>query len=137
MDGGLPHQLPIPGFSTTLSSFNIPSTSMNVASQDSCIDPEFDWIGFFSEPKPLSPRNVSLPPRNEAVAANGGVKRKGKSSRGKKAMPVRVAFHTKSADDILDDGYRWRKYGQKSVKNSVHPRLSSLSCSGLAFFSLI
>jgi hypothetical protein len=22
---------------------------------------------------------------------------------------------------VLDDGYKWRKYGQKVVKNSLHP----------------
>ncbi|XP_076913649.1 putative WRKY transcription factor 75 isoform X1 [Bidens hawaiensis] len=45
-----------------------------------------------------------------------------KSGRGKKVTPSRVAFHTRSSEDILDDGYKWRKYGQKSVKNSQHPR---------------
>ncbi|KAK4411448.1 putative WRKY transcription factor 75 [Sesamum angolense] len=34
----------------------------------------------------------------------------------------RFAFQTRSEEDILDDGYRWRKYGQKSVKNSKFPR---------------
>uniref|UniRef100_A0A453A0Z7 WRKY domain-containing protein n=1 Tax=Aegilops tauschii subsp. strangulata TaxID=200361 RepID=A0A453A0Z7_AEGTS len=34
----------------------------------------------------------------------------------------RVAFATKSEVDHLDDGYRWRKYGQKAVKNSSFPR---------------
>ncbi|XP_057757702.1 LOW QUALITY PROTEIN: probable WRKY transcription factor 43 [Arachis stenosperma] len=41
----------------------------------------------------------------------------------KKATRVpRFAFQTRSLDDILDDGYRWRKYGQKAVKNSTYPR---------------
>lgn len=44
------------------------------------------------------------------------------TGRSKKSVPHRVAFHTRSADDVLDDGYRWRKYGQKAVKNSSHPR---------------
>ncbi|KAL3635618.1 putative WRKY transcription factor 56 [Castilleja foliolosa] len=48
--------------------------------------------------------------------------KKGKIGRKKKYVPPRVAFHTRSPEDILDDGYKWRKYGQKSVKNSVHPR---------------
>ncbi|WOL14433.1 putative WRKY transcription factor 75 [Canna indica] len=39
----------------------------------------------------------------------------------KKARKHRYAFHTKSQVDILDDGYRWRKYGQKAVKNNNFP----------------
>ncbi|MED6192135.1 WRKY Transcription Factor [Stylosanthes scabra] len=34
----------------------------------------------------------------------------------------RVAFRTKSEVEILDDGFRWRKYGKKMVKNSPNPR---------------
>uniref|UniRef100_A0A7N0UAS7 WRKY domain-containing protein n=1 Tax=Kalanchoe fedtschenkoi TaxID=63787 RepID=A0A7N0UAS7_KALFE len=40
----------------------------------------------------------------------------------KKEMEPRFAFMTKSEIDHLDDGYRWRKYGQKAVKNSPFPR---------------
>ncbi|CAN6359402.1 unnamed protein product [Urochloa humidicola] len=40
----------------------------------------------------------------------------------KKATRLRFAFQTRSENDILDDGYRWRKYGQKAVKNSAFPR---------------
>nr|XP_045085772.1 WRKY transcription factor 28 isoform X3 [Aegilops tauschii subsp. strangulata] len=47
-------------------------------------------------------------------------KKKGKGE--KKAHGSRVAFATKSEVDHLDDGYRWRKYGQKAVKNSSFPR---------------
>ncbi|AES95817.2 WRKY family transcription factor [Medicago truncatula] len=35
-----------------------------------------------------------------------------------KEREPRFAFMTKSEVDHLDDGYRWRKYGQKAVKNS-------------------
>ncbi|XP_037442138.1 probable WRKY transcription factor 50 [Triticum dicoccoides] len=34
----------------------------------------------------------------------------------------RIAFRTRSEVEILDDGYKWRKYGKKSVKNSPNPR---------------
>ncbi|XP_023770079.1 WRKY transcription factor SUSIBA2 isoform X1 [Lactuca sativa] len=34
----------------------------------------------------------------------------------------RVVVHTTSAVDIVNDGYRWRKYGQKLVKGNVNPR---------------
>ncbi|XXG49577.1 hypothetical protein AAC387_Pa02g3727 [Persea americana] len=34
----------------------------------------------------------------------------------------RVVLQTESEVDILDDGYRWRKYGQKVVKGNPNPR---------------
>ncbi|XP_022131756.1 probable WRKY transcription factor 50 [Momordica charantia] len=34
----------------------------------------------------------------------------------------RFAFKTKSEIEILDDGFKWRKYGKKMVKNSPNPR---------------
>ncbi|KAL5989995.1 WRKY Transcription Factor [Asimina triloba] len=40
----------------------------------------------------------------------------------KKEREPRFAFMTKSEVDHLEDGYRWRKYGQKAVKNSPYPR---------------
>ncbi|XP_076885632.1 putative WRKY transcription factor 75 [Bidens hawaiensis] len=40
----------------------------------------------------------------------------------KKTRKPKCAFQTRSQVDILDDGYRWRKYGQKAVKNSKFPR---------------
>ncbi|KAI3908826.1 hypothetical protein MKW98_029376 [Papaver atlanticum] len=40
----------------------------------------------------------------------------------KKQREPRFAFMTKSEVDHLEDGYRWRKYGQKAVKNSIYPR---------------
>ncbi|KAJ6344077.1 hypothetical protein OIU76_005749 [Salix suchowensis] len=60
------------------------------------------------------------------VAENGAEEEKGKKKGGrmKKATRPRFAFQTRSADDILDDGYRWRKYGQKAVKNSKYPRFA-------------
>lgn len=36
----------------------------------------------------------------------------------------RVVVQTTSEVDILDDGYRWRKYGQKVVKGNPNPRCS-------------
>ncbi|KAK6922910.1 WRKY domain [Dillenia turbinata] len=34
----------------------------------------------------------------------------------------RVAFRMQSELEVLDDGFKWRKYGKKSVKNSPNPR---------------
>lgn len=38
----------------------------------------------------------------------------------------RIIVQTTSEVDLLDDGYRWRKYGQKVVKGNPHPRSISL-----------
>jgi hypothetical protein len=47
----------------------------------------------------------------------------GKTTKGqKRARQPRFAFMTKTEIDHLEDGYRWRKYGQKAVKNSPFPR---------------
>ncbi|MED6168569.1 Transcription factor [Stylosanthes scabra] len=58
---------------------------------------------------------------------------KAKKTNGKKReREARYAFMTKSEVDHLEDGYRWRKYGQKAVKNSPFPRsyyrCTSASC---------
>uniref|UniRef100_A0A0D9WIW7 WRKY domain-containing protein n=1 Tax=Leersia perrieri TaxID=77586 RepID=A0A0D9WIW7_9ORYZ len=59
-------------------------------------------------------------------SSGGGVTeaavRRGKKAGGGRGRTPRYAFHTRSENDILDDGYRWRKYGQKAVKNSDFPR---------------
>ena len=44
------------------------------------------------------------------------------SGREKKEIKEKVAFKTKSEVEILDDGFKWRKYGKKMVKNSPNPR---------------
>ncbi|KAL9269642.1 putative WRKY transcription factor 50 [Drosera capensis] len=39
-----------------------------------------------------------------------------------KQVKDRVAFRMQSEIEILDDGYKWRKYGKKMVKNNPNPR---------------
>ncbi|CAL0302377.1 unnamed protein product [Lupinus luteus] len=46
----------------------------------------------------------------------------------KRKREPRFAFMTKSEVDHLEDGYRWRKYGQKAVKNSPFPSRSYYRC---------
>ncbi|KAL6528814.1 WRKY Transcription Factor [Orobanche minor] len=41
---------------------------------------------------------------------------------GTKGMREKVAFKTKSEVEVLDDGFKWRKYGKKMVKNYPNPR---------------
>lgn len=47
---------------------------------------------------------------------------KPKNMNAKKKKGPRFAFKTVSEIDNMDDGYKWRKYGQKAVKNSPFPR---------------
>ncbi|KAI4387691.1 hypothetical protein MLD38_000104 [Melastoma candidum] len=55
---------------------------------------------------------------HDVVAGESGEKSAGK----KKARRHKFAFQTRSEVDVLDDGYKWRKYGQKAVKNNKFPR---------------
>lgn len=96
--------------------------------------PEIDWIGLLSaqaggrdQTMDISTKPNTILQNSAALSANSGEENKGNNKRravGKmrKASRPRFAFQTRSADDILDDGYRWRKYGQKAVKNSSYPR---------------
>lgn len=91
-----------------------------------------DWFNLFGgsdiscdHNKASSASHASVKAKN--IASDQGEKstsgeNKAKVVRKRKAIPQRIAFHTKSDDDVLDDGYRWRKYGQKTVKNNPHPR---------------
>ncbi|KAI4375392.1 hypothetical protein MLD38_013269 [Melastoma candidum] len=58
----------------------------------------------------------------DPVADESGEKAGKKKGEPKKSRRQRFAFQTRSRVDILDDGYRWRKYGQKAVKNNKFPR---------------
>ena len=66
---------------------------------------------------PAAGESSAGPAAAEADRTPAG-KRKGE----KKERRPRYAFQTRSQVDILDDGYRWRKYGQKAVKNNKFPR---------------
>lgn len=44
------------------------------------------------------------------------------SSASRTVREPRIVVQTTSDIDILDDGYRWRKYGQKVVKGNPNPR---------------
>ncbi|XP_007048143.2 PREDICTED: probable WRKY transcription factor 51 [Theobroma cacao] len=54
--------------------------------------------------------------RNTNIICKSGVRKN------KLELGNRVAFRTKSELEVMDDGYKWRKYGKKSVKNSPNPR---------------
>ncbi|KAJ8440979.1 hypothetical protein Cgig2_020008 [Carnegiea gigantea] len=59
---------------------------------------------------------VEQPPRGSAMKMKNKIKGR------RKVREPRFCFKTLSDVDVLDDGYKWRKYGQKVVKNTLHPR---------------
>ncbi|XP_068666610.1 probable WRKY transcription factor 43 [Aristolochia californica] len=73
-------------------------------------------------PQPQAVAVASEAAGREVMVGSSSRKDKSKTRMIKKAASPRFAFQTRSANDILDDGYRWRKYGQKAVKNNNYPR---------------
>nr|AZU90778.1 WRKY transcription factor 3 [Siraitia grosvenorii]QEE82237.1 WRKY transcription factor 3 [Siraitia grosvenorii] len=135
MDGDIPQLLTAPTIAdmATSSSSSYPSSSSLInctqlplnENSDAAAD-DIDWVGL------LSAGSLSLemekPCGSEVAMADDvggregyGGKNKGKMVGKRSALP-RIAFQTRSAEDVLDDGYRWRKYGQKAVKHSSYPR---------------
>ncbi|EOA21676.1 hypothetical protein CARUB_v10002099mg [Capsella rubella] len=61
------------------------------------------------------------PSINTSVAATAAASPENQIKKEKK-VKERVAFKTRSEVEVLDDGFKWRKYGKKMVKNSPNPR---------------
>ncbi|KAH7297547.1 hypothetical protein KP509_25G001000 [Ceratopteris richardii] len=67
-----------------------------------------------------SPTVPTSQPSSEEPSIQAGPEKPPKKP--KKAPQPCVALQTRSDIDILEDGYRWRKYGQKAVKHNTYPR---------------
>ncbi|CAN1759014.1 WRKY transcription factor 71 [Linum perenne] len=101
-----------PNSSISSSSNDKTKTSKEENKEDSCDhhhEEEDDDVGKSTKGKK----------KKAAAGAGAGAAAKKKE---KKEREARFAFLTKSEIDHLEDGYRWRKYGQKAVKNSPFPR---------------
>nr|QRX38900.1 transcription factor WRKY3 [Lilium regale] len=107
------------------SSYHLPSnfvsTSQLFSNPQNTISNGF--LGLKEETVASSSSNVQSAIQMEAFRGSSETNAKqGKKKGDKKAKRPRFAFQTRSKVDILDDGYRWRKYGQKAVKNNNFPR---------------
>ncbi|KAG1370131.1 putative WRKY transcription factor 75 [Cocos nucifera] len=78
-------------------------------------------LGLREDAKVLSLEGHGAPQMESFGGAENEVNA-GRKKGEKKVRRPRFAFQTRSQVDILDDGYRWRKYGQKAVKNNKFPR---------------
>lgn len=129
---------------TTSEVLNLPATPSSISSSsneaandeimasikddpDQLDDEEDDDDGDGDDQKTTTNNNNKKQQLN--LKGNGKIK---KGNQNKKQREPRFAFMTKSEVDHLEDGYRWRKYGQKAVKNSPFPRsyyrCTSASC---------
>ncbi|KAE9586561.1 hypothetical protein Lal_00044760 [Lupinus albus] len=137
-----PMLFPCPSSSSSSSSYQISTSAMGIShhdfnvmnngqssnaflglrpSDESIIDHDDDhrqkllMRAEVSDPHQISERSIEV---SDEVGDSNNNKKKGE----KKVKKPRYAFQTRSQVDILDDGYRWRKYGQKAVKNNKFPR---------------
>ena len=81
------------------------------------------FLGLMREMEaPATSLNVDNNSQNRGFVGSESEGKLEKKRGEKKIRKPKHAFQTRSQADILDDGYRWRKYGQKAVKNSKFPR---------------
>ncbi|XVE51560.1 hypothetical protein DITRI_Ditri02bG0051700 [Diplodiscus trichospermus] len=100
------------GGNNTSEAITTPNSSISSSSSEACCEEDSD--------KSKTDRQPKGSPEDGGESSKKGNKAKKKGE--KKQKEPRVAFMTKSEVDHLEDGYRWRKYGQKAVKNSPYPR---------------
>ncbi|KAI8029545.1 putative WRKY transcription factor 45 [Camellia lanceoleosa] len=105
------------------SSFSSKTASSSSVPNDLYNKNPTDFLGLSMEmhlPTSSEVKHVSNSSANFVVSGNE--ENLGKKKGEKKIRKPRFAFQTRTQVDILDDGYRWRKYGQKAVKNNKFPR---------------
>ena len=125
------------------SSSTPPTSSLTLSMADSHAYNEFQgiksngFLGLMSEMGGVpSVPNIDVPQSRSFIVGSETDVNTGKKKGEKKIRKPRYAFQTRSQVDILDDGYRWRKYGQKAVKNNKFPRYIVLFYSIFYFFFL-
>ncbi|CAL9074845.1 unnamed protein product [Musa textilis] len=107
-----PPRLPPPAESSDAANFPATPSSISSSSTEAAVNA-------------IKPGASSITNGDEGEQAktNRTSKEEEKKNKGQKRQrEPRFAFKTRSEVDHLEDGYRWRKYGQKAVKNSPYPR---------------
>ncbi|KAB1224511.1 putative WRKY transcription factor 33 [Morella rubra] len=102
----------------TLGHTQMESVSMQDDSSVSVGEDEFDQRSPMSNAGGDDDENESEAKRWKGENENEGFPASGSRT----VREPRVVVQTTSEIDILDDGYRWRKYGQKVVKGNPNPR---------------
>lgn len=63
-----------------------------------------------------------FPARSSNMCRSNGVGAHVSAPSLKTITEPKIVVQTRSEVDLLDDGFKWRKYGQKVVKGNPHPR---------------
>ncbi|KAJ4968459.1 hypothetical protein NE237_015160 [Protea cynaroides] len=100
---------PPPAPTPTSEVLNFPPTPNSSSMSSSSTEPTND-----EQSKPMDQEEQEKPKKQ--------LSKQPKKNNRERLREPRFAFMTKSETDHLEDGYRWRKYGQKAVKNSPFPR---------------
>ncbi|GFP99247.1 probable WRKY transcription factor 33 [Phtheirospermum japonicum] len=119
-----------PNYNNTLAMPNqLPNNSLleNNGQTDSVTTPENSSTSFgdddFEQGSSMSNSRHEDENEPEAKRWKGENENEGISASGSRTVrEPRIVVQTTSDIDILDDGYRWRKYGQKVVKGNPNPR---------------
>nr|XP_018677344.1 PREDICTED: probable WRKY transcription factor 23 isoform X1 [Musa acuminata subsp. malaccensis] len=107
-----PPRLPPPAESSDTANFPATPSSISSSSTEAAVNAI----------KPAA-SSITNGDEGEQAKTNRTTKEEEKKKKGQKRQrEPRFAFKTRSEVDHLEDGYRWRKYGQKAVKNSPYPR---------------
>ncbi|KAK9734330.1 hypothetical protein RND81_04G132100 [Saponaria officinalis] len=96
------------------STFTPETSSVSVLDDDDEFDQMSSAISRSRKDDEIEPQPKRWKGENEAEVMSG--------YGGRTVKEPRVIVQTTSEIDILDDGYRWRKYGQKVVKGNPNPR---------------
>ncbi|KAG9139924.1 hypothetical protein Leryth_022871 [Lithospermum erythrorhizon] len=86
---------------------------------------DFDGPNNFDSTSSFSNGYLSRSPVRQELASNGSVDRRQGIIRDEDDNDDGhhvVSFRLKTELEILDDGYKWRKYGKKKVKTNSNPR---------------
>ncbi|KAJ0242799.1 WRKY transcription factor 57 [Hirschfeldia incana] len=126
----LPHTIrfdtgltPSSGVPSTVTTNTLPSTPSSSSSAAAALSVAVTEVST-SNNLPATSSSSEDPTENSTASAAKAPEppKKEKKKAQKRIRQPRFAFMTKSDVDNLEDGYRWRKYGQKAVKNSPFPR---------------
>ncbi|KAJ9179625.1 hypothetical protein P3X46_007975 [Hevea brasiliensis] len=112
---------PSAGVSSEISDQSVSPLESVTVQEDSSIsigDDEFDQSSPISNSGGDDDENEPEAKRFKGKNENEGILAAGSRT----VREPRIVVQTTSDIDILDDGYRWRKYGQKVVKGNPNPR---------------